>query len=383
MAQTNEKSQTFSSYCKLYESWKKQKHGVSGLSSTEVGKLRESYSKVAPAPRLNEAKRAEIIARHRERLNPTAGAAPRVRESTAPKAALALNPKAALRAKIREHFAGTPAGARIRENAKVATKPAAAVSVSDASKHIRESRKCIFDAKRALREGNMDMAGEQLGGAADAVNAVGVGADLPPEITSAIGSIKAQIDDLAVQVGIDSPVDLADPAAGIPPVDGAAGATTGAVSAPAPAPAGAPLFESQKAEDELKVIRERMAKRREELQKYREESGAQNIGRHVVDSLMVDKFKDPEHHLDAVSKNDAPTQIPEMPTKTLEKGTAKSVVRWPNKEISAPAEPTTITKDYKHKAPKIAESLDEQHVTKYLDRDHLNFREIYGKGLLG
>lgn len=384
---------SFSSYCKLYESWKKKEHGVAGLNATEVKQLRESYSRdtaAKPTTRLSESTRQAIIARHRERLSGGKASASRVRESKkdAVWAKTTDADKEALRTKIREHFSARPAGKTMREG--VAAKPAAApmkeaviLSTADAAKRIREARKSIYTAKRALREGDMGLAGESLGAAGDAVNAVGAAgpaANLPPEITAAIQGIKSQVDELAIQAGIESPVDLgANPDAGIPPVDG------GAIpAAPAPAPAGGGLMlEGKKREDELAAIRERIALRRSNLSKYKESIGAQTIGRNVVASLCVDKFKDPEHHLDAVDNNNPPTQIPEIPVKKVAAGSAKGVVRWPNKEVAAPAEPSTVSKEYKHKAPKIAESLDEQHVTKFLEKKRLSLDDIYKNGLLG
>jgi hypothetical protein len=388
MAQ-EKKETTFFGYCKLYESWKQGKYGVKGLNAQEVSSLRESYKKgeqiPAGATRLTEAKRKEIIARHRERIEAGKATTPRVRESakpTASKSAVLLN-KDAIRKQIREHFARKN-GPALRESA-LAGKPkvAEAVTAAVAAKHIREARKSVYTAKRALREGDMALAAEGIADAGAAVNAVGAGVNLPPEITAAIQGIKAQVDDLATQAGIEPSVDLgANPNAGIPPVDG--GAVPPAMNTPAAPMGGAPMLEGQKRSDEIAAIRERMAARRESLGKYREHVGAQNIGRNVVNSLCVDKFKDPEHALDGkVDTANPPTQIPEMPAKKLSAGTAKGVVRWPNKEVTPPADPTNVSKEYKHKAPKISESLDEQHVTHYIERDKLNFGDIYKNGLLG
>lgn len=389
MAQ-EKKETTFFGYCKLYESWKQKKHGVKGLTATEVSSLREAYKnsgKEGSSTRLSEEKRKEILARHRERIEAGKAKAPRVREgapapATKKNSAVVLD-KEAIGKQIREHFAGKN-GIALREgkNALIA-KPKleeGKMTAADAAKRIREARKGLYTAKRALREGDMGLAADGLAAAGDAVNAVGAdaAARLPPEITAAIEGIKAQVDDLATKAGIESPVDLgANPDAGIPPVDG------GAVPPAQNVPAAAPLLESRKNTDEVAAIRERMAARRAQLEKYKEEIGAQNIGRNVVSSLCVDKFKDPEHHLDAVDTSNPPTQIPEIPTKKVAAGSAKGVVRWPNKEVTPPAEPSTVSKEYKHKAPKISESLDEQHVTHYMEREKLSLADIYKNGLLG
>lgn len=90
--------------------------------------------------------------------------------------------------------------------------------------NIREARRNIFKAKRALKENDMLGAADATQAAGDAVNAVdatAVEGAVPQNIVDAVSSIKASVDQLATQCGIESPVDFSgNPNAGVPAVDG-------------------------------------------------------------------------------------------------------------------------------------------------------------------
>lgn len=90
--------------------------------------------------------------------------------------------------------------------------------------NIREARRNIFKAKRALKENDMLGAADATQAAGDAVNAVdAIAAEgaVPQNIVDAVSSIKASVDQLATQCGIESPVDFSgNPNAGVPAVDG-------------------------------------------------------------------------------------------------------------------------------------------------------------------
>lgn len=90
--------------------------------------------------------------------------------------------------------------------------------------NIREARRNIFKAKRALKENDMLGAADATQAAGDAVNAVDATAAegaVPQNIVDTVSNIKASVDQLATQCGIESPVDFSgNPNAGVPAVDG-------------------------------------------------------------------------------------------------------------------------------------------------------------------
>lgn len=381
------KNTSFADYCKAYSKWKLRERKQGSLTNTEIQNLRESYKSIKQSPagiamgrtttaktgRLTESQRQEIRARIKEAREVSGSALTRStaadKTSRAPKLTEAQKTK--IRQRVKEAFAGQKDMGRAPAKREGVASPKF-TGVAKVASRIREARSAIFTAKRALRENDMMGAAEGIQQAGDAVNAVDAAVQLPPDITTSIQNIKAQIDELATKAGIQSPVDLgANPEAGLPPVEGAAPAGPG------------PMLES-KSSDQMAAIRERIAARRKSLAKYKEGTGAQHIGSNVVNSLMVDKFKDPARDGFGVSKTaDAPTQIPEIPEKKVAAGTAKGVVRWPNKPIAEPNAPTNVDKEFSRRKPKLSESLDEVHVSKYLDREKLDFKAIYKNGLLG
>lgn len=139
---------------------------------------------------------------------------------------------------------------------------------------IREARKNVFKAKRLLKENDMMGAADATQAAGDAINAADAAmaapaaeGAVPQNIVDAVSGIKASVDDLATQCGIQSPVDpAADPNAGVPAVDGAMqDPNAGAASA-------APVMESKK----LDAAKARLAKREAVLKAVKEGADGQD-----------------------------------------------------------------------------------------------------------
>lgn len=216
--------------------------------------------------------------------------------------------------------------------------------LSEAKKSLRTARKHliegdVMDAATATQD-----AGAAYAGAADMANQVQAGdgvippAPVPQEVIDEVAQIKASIDSLATELGINSPVDLnANVEAGIPAVTGAS--DPNAVGEPQQGVvdpnAQAPLPES------ISTIKSRLAEREAKL----------NSGKNFVNPIeaAVNDNKNLQEPAVGVDKENTESQLKEPSAKELAKGTDKDVERWPNEEIKEP----------KDTEVRVKESLDE------------------------
>jgi hypothetical protein len=248
---------------------------------------------------------------------------------------------------------------------------------SSVFKKIQEARVNLRKAKIALREGDIPAAqgavqdsGAALNGAMGEVDAAT--SQVPETVLSKIQAIKTSIDDLATEVGIQSPVDLgADPNAGVP----------ADINAQAPA-AGQPMIESKVID--LKKIKARIAereKRVKELAGLNENEAGKKALETAVQFAPVDNTR-------KTSPNNPPSQDAGKATEQqAAAGTSKGVVRWPNKSVSEtkPGKKLGNIEESSEKTDKakIQESLDEKQVSDYINRERLKFSDIFRIGVLG
>lgn len=254
--------QKFTEFVSDYRNWKKSTHGTARIAEGEMAIIRKRYEEAAKAKR---AQRARARAKLNE--NKKAGfARPANREFTAfvnqyrewkkvnkGSSRLSERELASLRTSFKENKAKANVAndenkviAQYREWKK-ANKGSSVVSLKE-RQAIRETLKSeakkpsvrakLFEAKKLVRRARMALNEADMLGAADATQQAGMAINdaaamagapdgtaptspLPQNVLDSITVIKQSVDQLATEVGIESPVDLgADPAAGVPATDG-------------------------------------------------------------------------------------------------------------------------------------------------------------------
>ena len=250
----------FSEALKMYSAWKKAELGMGKLSSREIAAVRKAY---------NEGKfEKEYLRRIHEARVAKRQAAARLHERQllcTPSGTVELNDKRKV------HFTGKKFEDKQLHEGK---KPSDTLAVIN---KLREARNFTFKANRALRENDMIGAAEatqQAGTTINSADAVIANSQkaIPENIVAAVQNVKATVDELAVQCGIESPIDTgSSPEAGIPAVNGSAPTTN-----PTDTEANintAPVMESKettKETSDMDAIRERLAKREEALKSMNE-----------------------------------------------------------------------------------------------------------------
>lgn len=256
--------QKFTEFVSDYRNWKKSTHGTARIAEGEMAIIRKRYEEAAKAQRVQRARRAR---RAKLNENKKAGfARPANREFTAfvnqyrewkkankGSSRLSERELASLRTSFKENKAKANVAndenkviAQYREWKK-ANKGSSVVSLKE-RQAIREALKSeakkpsvrakLFEAKKLVRRARMALNEADMLGAADATQQAGMAVNdaaamagapdgtaptspLPQNVLDSITVIKQSVDQLATEVGIESPVDLgADPAAGIPATDG-------------------------------------------------------------------------------------------------------------------------------------------------------------------
>lgn len=251
------------------------------------------------------------------------------------------------------------AGPRMKENKafqpKVAIKENKSVNKDEILSNIREARRNVYKAKRLLKENDMLGATDATQAAGDAVNAADAAiapaaeGAVPQNIVDAVSNIKQSVDDLAVQCGIESPVDpAADPAAGVPAVDG----TMQDPNAGA-APAAAPVMEGNK----LDAAKARLAKREAMLKAVKEGADGQDAITQTIAAMT-----NPQQFHDIDKKNSEELVVP---TTAKSKEAANT---WP-----------TVKGTFKE------ESLTEKMISDRIaeEENNWNFSRILKEGILG
>lgn len=263
--------------------------------------------------------------------------------------------------KLREH--GDPSVSEkeknlLHERTLLMSPVAPPVNLNDKTKTqimgtVREARKAIFLAQKALRENDMMGAADNVQMAGDAVNAADASmanVQVPQNVIDSVSQLKATIDDLAMQCGIESPVDLgADPSAGVPPVDGA-------TMPAAEAPAQQPVMES----DRMNAVKARLAKREAMLKGLAEGKTGQDYMAQAMEALSIPRSEP------YVDKNNSEEQVKPTTAKSKEAGDT-----WPTKPIK-----NTST---------IKESITDKMVSERIQEntDRWDWKRILESGVLG
>lgn len=233
---------------------------------------------------------------------------------------------------------------------------------TDIMKHVREARTLSYKARKALREG--DTAGAQAAtqDAMGAVDAAGAAVDatqgqVPQNVVDSVSAVKASVDDLATQCGIQPATDLnADPNAAVP-------ATNDPNAADPNATAAAPMMESST----IDSIKARLAERQAALKAIKE-------GKAAIDSTIANPLADiggqntiaSERNVD--HKNNEST-LAEPSVASLVNGTEKGAIKWPTEKLSVKENTSLADKIVEKKLKESAENL--------------NFADILASGVLG
>lgn len=187
---------------------------------------------------------------------------------------------------------------------------------------LREARRFAFKAKMALKENDMLAAADNTQAAGDAINAADAAiapaaeGAVPQNIVDAVSNIKTSVDQLAIQCGIESPVDFGgDPNAGVPAVDG----TMQDPNAGQAAPAQEPVQES------LDKAKARLAKREAVLAKVKESDGQDAI------TAAINAMTNPQEFHD-IDKKDSEELVKPTTAKSKEAGNTWPTVKGSYKE---------------------------------------------------
>lgn len=229
----------------------------------------------------------------------------------------------------------------------------------DIMSKVREARVAIYNAKKHLKEGDMAAATADTQTAGAAVDAAGAAVDatqgqVPQNIVDSVSAVKASVDDLATQCGIQPATDLgADPNAAVPAVNGAGD----------PNATPAPMMEGT----DIKEIRDRLAVREAQIKAIKE-------GKAAVDPTMANPLADIGGQNTASTnryvdhKNNEST-LPEPSVSSLVNGTEKGAIKWPTTKLSV----------------KESESLADKVVDKHLKEssEKMSFADILKSGVLG
>lgn len=257
--------------------------------------------------------------------------------------------------KLNEDQPINPVTGKINENKDIAT---------TVMKHVREARLASYKAKMALKEGDMAMAQDSATQAVDSTNeAMDVMADatqgqVPQNVVDSVSSVKAAVDDLATQCGIEPTTDPnADPNANIPAVNDPNAADPNATAEP--------MLENNKVD--TKAIRERLAAREKALKSIKEGKGG--VDPTIANPLANIGGKLPDASPRFVDKKDSESQLPTPTLASLQNGTEKGATRWPTQKLNL----------------KENESLAEQVVSKHLKEssENMDFADILMSGVLG
>lgn len=232
-------------------------------------------------------------------------------------------------------------------------------SVETVIASLKEAANCVKLGRHALKEGDLPMAQDmaaQAGAAVDAANAalpapVEGQVAVDPALAQKITDVKVAVDDLAMTAGVGAPTDLgADPAAGIPAVEGQPAAGDATLDPAAQTPV-APVQESVESE-----IQARINARKAEL-----EESAKNP--YEVKDITGEQGKDNTVVQGAAEETNA-SQLAKVPTaKQLLAGSDKDVYRFGDKETTTP--PKGVKES----------TLPEADVEKYLEK--LDFKKIF------
>ena len=223
------------------------------------------------------------------------------------------------------------------------------MSDSDIMKHVREARTLSYKARKALREG--DMAGAQAAtqDAMGAVDAAGAAVDatqgqVPQNIVDSVSAVKASVDDLATQCGIQPATDLnADPNAAVPATNDPNAAD----------PNAAPMMEGTS----IASIKARLAERQAALKAIKEGKGA------AVDTTMANPLADIGGQNTNASerfvnhKNNEST-LNEPSINSLVNGTEKGAIKWPTTKLSVKENTSFADAVVEKKLKENAENLD-------------------------
>lgn len=312
----------FSEALGMYASWKKSNVGSAVLNSKDVAAVRKAYNegafekefekriaerKVTKATKVEESKNdnaAKIVAYRewKEKNHGTRAVSLRERQ-------LLCTPSGTveLEDNRKDHFLGIN---EETDNEETVT----------AKNALREARRCAFTANKLLKENDMVGAADMTQQAGVAVNAadaaVATGA-VPENVVASVQNVKSAVDELAAQCGLAAPVDLgADPAAGIPAVNGAVDPAAAPIDPAAANPA--PVMESKEENAELDAIKERLAKREQALA---------TMSENFIDDAM--KAAEAEVTFPNVDKTNSEEQV-----KVSTKKSPEAAATWPTEKIS-------------------------------------------------
>ena len=333
-----------------YSAYKEAVTGTSELTENEVAAVRKAWKegKFEEAKKNMPSFREMVEAFRNFKLKETGSKEITLEEYTA----------------LKEKFNGTAAAGEPLKEGKEAPKAEENKTVdTDVMKHVREARTLSYKARKALREG--DMAGAQAAtqDAMGAVDAAGAAVDatqgqVPQNIVDSVSAVKASVDDLATQCGIQPATDLnADPNAAVP-------ATNDPNAADPNATAAAPMMENTS----IDSIKARLAERQAALKAIKEGKGA------AVDTTMANPLADiggqntnaSERFVD--HKNNEST-LPEPSVASLVNGTEKGAIKWPTTKLSV-KENTSLADEVVEK--KLKESTE-----------NMDFATILASGVLG
>lgn len=352
----------FSKYVKMYENYKVRNNLGSGLTRAEVKELRESYSMESKKEKLRESLREKRMATGSKNDKLAS-----LKEARAARLAEARkeNAKAAMPRVTEDARKARLDKIRAIREARVAA-PAPKAKTFPVNLKLNEARAAYFKARRALREGDMDMVTDQTQVATQAVDAVAQNASVcSPEVVAVIQDLQDKINGLAQSVGISADTGVspeADPNAAVP------------------AQADQPLEPVQVQESAaLAAVKARIAERKAALAKKAEEVNSLKESA-ATDQIMAGlKASTPvDMSLGTVSKKEDPAlKVPTVAE--LSKGTDKGVVRWPNTKITKDPAPELLGKGFVVKESE-DKPLDEQHVDRVLNEKKLDFKSVFQNG---
>lgn len=229
---------------------------------------------------------------------------------------------------------------------------------------VREARRLSYKAKKLLREGDMMGAQDMATGAMDAAAGAdaGMGAmdaaqePVPQNVVDAVSAIKASVDDLATQCGIEPAMDPgADPQAGVPGMTGVAD----------PNAMGDPTMGAQpQMMESTAAIRRRLNARAAKINGIKE-----NVKPEFANPLGDIGGQNVQPEKRTVNTKNDEYQLGEVPSAAaIAKGSAKDAVKWPTKPIK--------------NAPKsLVESMVDKKIKE--DEDRWDFAKILQSGVLG
>ena len=348
----------FSKYVKMYESYKARHNLGSGISRNEIKELRESYS--------NESKKERILESRRKESNDSY-VAPAKRKVNSPAD------------KLRERFVKAKEG-KMSSSARISAikeaNKSSFVSEKDEdlslNKKLNEARKAYLAAKKALREGDIPGAIDQSAIASDAasqaVDAVGAQTVASPEVVSTVQNILSMVQNLAASIGA-APQDT-----GITPEADPNAAVPAQVDQPLE-----PVVIQES--DTIKAVKARIAERKAKMDEKIKEVESLNESA-ATDQIIAgmkagSPLPQPKRNVDK-----AVSELPKAPSVSeVENGTAKGVVRWPNKAITKDPSANQLGKGAVVNETE-EKTLDELAVDKVLNEKKLNFKEIFSNGII-